>query len=174
MGSLGTFKPFCKRGHPRIDNVDSTGHCLTCQKMQKEISAEKKKGPTAKGVFKEFCTRGHKRAGNVTARGHCLTCMKEWRKTEHEYGWQRVGIKNEDGGNFDRHDYNRAFQIQGGMCKICGSHQSELKGRLRVDHDHKTGKFRGLLCNSCNMCLGMVRDSPDKLRVMADYLEAPR
>ncbi|MCH8329663.1 MAG: hypothetical protein IIB81_04705, partial [Nanoarchaeota archaeon] len=47
-------------------------------------------------------------------------------------------------------DYNNMFIEQGGCCGICGTHQSKLKLRLAVDHDQKTGKVRGLLCNNCN------------------------
>ena len=51
-------------------------------------------------------------------------------------------------------DYNMLFNQQNGCCAICGKHQTELKRRLDVDHDHGTGKIRGLLCNRCNKNLG--------------------
>jgi hypothetical protein len=41
-----------------------------------------------------------------------------------------------------------------------------------VDHDHKTGKVRGLLCHPCNAALGLTRDDPSILRAMIEYLEA--
>lgn len=46
---------------------------------------------------------------------------------------------------------------QGGACGICGfKHADSFKG-LHLDHDHKTGKVRGLLCCACNLALGRNR-----------------
>ena len=47
-------------------------------------------------------------------------------------------------------DYNELLQNQGGCCAVCGKHQSKLKRRFDIDHDHTTGKVRGLLCGGCN------------------------
>jgi len=55
-------------------------------------------------------------------------------------------------------EYNKIFNNQNGSCKICGRHQSEFKQRLCIDHDHKTGKIRGLLCHPCNRFLGYIND----------------
>lgn len=55
------------------------------------------------------------------------------------------------------------------MCELCG--RSGGAKALHLDHDHATGKFRGWLCVRCNMALGLLRDSPQLLRDLADYLE---
>ncbi len=65
-------------------------------------------------------------------------------------------------------DYNRMFQIQGGRCAICLKHQSDVKKSLAVDHHHKTGKVRALLCPGCNMVLGMIEVHGHKV---FDYLK---
>ena len=52
-------------------------------------------------------------------------------------------------------------------CVICGS-----EGQLVVDHDHVTGKVRGMLCNHCNRGLGHFRDDPVLLEFAAQYLYA--
>lgn len=53
------------------------------------------------------------------------------------------------------------------QCVICGD-----GGKLVVDHDHQTGKVRGMLCNHCNRGLGHFRDDPTLLEFAAQYLYA--
>lgn len=70
-------------------------------------------------------------------------------------------------------DYDAMLAAQGGVCAICASAQP--RGRwnthFAVDHDHKSGRVRGLLCGTCNTALGMAKDNPELLRAAADYLE---
>jgi hypothetical protein len=69
-------------------------------------------------------------------------------------------------------DYHALLAAQGGTCAICGSIDPRNgKGRFAVDHDHHTGKVRGLLCMHCNAALGLLGDDPARLRAAADYLE---
>lgn len=42
------------------------------------------------------------------------------------------------------------WRVQKGRCAICGKHERNFKKRLAVDHNHKTGNVRGLLCFYCN------------------------
>ena len=60
---------------------------------------------------------------------------------------------------------------QGGACGVCRAPEPGGRGRWHVDHDHKTGKVRGLLCARCNPMLGFSKDSPEILRQGAEYLE---
>lgn len=53
------------------------------------------------------------------------------------------------------------------MCEICG----KTLVRLVIDHNHKTGKLRGVLCVSCNAALGGFMDDSELLRTAAAYLE---
>ena len=68
-------------------------------------------------------------------------------------------------------DYKNMHEKQGGYCAICGTHESNLKRRLQVDHCHNTGKIRELLCNSCNGGLGLMRDNPEILIKASQYLK---
>ena len=66
--------------------------------------------------------------------------------------------------------YNQMFQDQLGCCAICKIHQSELKRKLNVDHDHITGRVRGLLCTQCNRGIGLLKDSSVLLAIASEYL----
>ena len=61
---------------------------------------------------------------------------------------------------------------QDGCCAICQDPES-LARAMAVDHDHKTGQIRGLLCFDCNIVLGKMKDNPALLRRAAEYLESP-
>lgn len=69
-------------------------------------------------------------------------------------------------------DYNKMFDAQHGKCFICHTHQSELKIKLAVDHNHSTGKVRKLLCNNCNRTLGYVKENTTVLNNMIEYLKS--
>lgn len=61
---------------------------------------------------------------------------------------------------------------QSSCCAICNKHQSVVLGNtLSVDHDHSTGKVRGLLCDPCNMALGSFEDSISSLNNAISYLD---
>ena len=66
------------------------------------------------------------------------------------------------------------FEAQGHKCAICDKMETrKMKGvimRLCVDHDHKTGRIRGLLCHDCNSGLGKFHDSSDLLTLAAMYI----
>lgn len=68
-------------------------------------------------------------------------------------------------------DYNNILISQNYKCKICGKGYSESKVALAVDHDHITGKVRGLLCYNCNIGLGNYRDSIELLEKAIIYLK---
>jgi hypothetical protein len=59
---------------------------------------------------------------------------------------------------------------QGGCCAICGTDTPGTSGIFAVDHDHKTGKVRGLLCRSCNVGIGNLGDDPKRLKEAIRYL----
>ena len=55
-------------------------------------------------------------------------------------------------------DYNQMLIDQKGCCLICEKHASELNKSLAIDHCHKTGKIRGLLCSRCNVGIGLLEE----------------
>lgn len=66
--------------------------------------------------------------------------------------------------------YNNLLNSQNQRCSICGRHQDELKQSLAVDHDHVSGKVRGLLCVRCNRAIGMLEDDIKLLKQAINYL----
>lgn len=61
----------------------------------------------------------------------------------------------------------------GKPCGICGTIDPN-SARMHVDHDHTTGKIRGVLCHNCNRGLGMFKDSPELLRAATKYVSRRR
>lgn len=64
--------------------------------------------------------------------------------------------------------YKQRVEIQKGLCDACGGLMVETP---RFDHNHKTGKFRGLLHDECNKTLGIMRENKKHLIALADYLD---
>ncbi len=73
-------------------------------------------------------------------------------------------------------EYEEMLTIQKGVCAVCGSAGGGrgVTRTLAVDHCHKTGTVRGLLCPQCNVALGMVKDNASTLAALAMYLEKHR
>ena len=63
--------------------------------------------------------------------------------------------------------YQELLLRQGGKCAICK--QTWIR-RLSVDHDHKTGRIRSLLCNNCNTAIGLLKDDPELCYAAGTYL----
>lgn len=56
-------------------------------------------------------------------------------------------------------------------CDCCGGPPAGKHKVLQLDHCHSTNRFRGWLCNYCNVALGLIKDCPNRARKLADYLE---
>ena len=67
-------------------------------------------------------------------------------------------------------DYDARFAAQGFACLICGSKDKKSSNYV-VDHDHKTGKIRGIICRNCNTGIGQLNDDPELIRTAATYLD---
>ena len=65
--------------------------------------------------------------------------------------------------------YQQMVKKQNGVCAICGKQDSSGR-RLSIDHDHVTGKVRGLLCLKCNRALGLIGDSVPVAKMIVKYL----
>lgn len=109
------------------------------------------------------------------ARGLCNACYKkDWIARGGNNGAQTP-----DEAKLDSHvrtkygisaeEYNSLLLAQGGGCAIC--QRPPDNERLCVDHDHETGRVRGLLCRRCNSGIGQLKDSVALLLRAANYVE---
>jgi len=76
--------------------------------------------------------------------------------------------------NLTKEDFLKMLDSQGNVCAICRSDDwgcGKKTTRPHVDHNHETGKVRGLLCNNCNRSLGLLKDNADVLKSAVKYLE---
>mgnify|MGYP001559997872 FL=1 len=63
--------------------------------------------------------------------------------------------------------YHAKLESQDFMCGLCQTAEPQV-----IDHNHKTGKVRGLLCRQCNQALGLLKESPQLLSAAKEYVEA--
>ena len=83
-------------------------------------------------------------------------------------------LKNLYGINIEQ--YQEMLKEQNNLCAVCGNKESMVNSKsnkvqkLCVDHDHTTGKVRGLLCTACNKGLGILKDNPDIVLRGYNYL----
>ena len=105
----------------------------------------------------------------------CRVC-----KTEGSLQWKRDNpskvrqwkLKSKYGMN--NSDYTAMLLSQNGVCAICGKKETRTQGAmiqfLSIDHCHKTGKVRGLLCHNCNTMIGQAKDKIQVLENAITYL----
>ena len=100
------------------------------------------------------------------ARGLCTTCYaREYaQKHPHTTKQRRLEQTARDLG-LTQQEVEQLIWV----CEICGL--SGEWGTLHLDHDHVTGKFRGILCGDCNRGIGCLKDDPNLMRLAALYIE---
>ena len=110
---------------------------------------------------------------------YCKPCRKErknaWRlaavKRKNEAGPTYRGLNLKEKYGISLSEYQAMSEEQGHVCAICGNPEAGEKP-LAVDHDHKSGALRGLLCFRCNAGIGRFDDSSKILASAAAYLKA--
>jgi hypothetical protein len=130
----------------------------------------------------EYFSKDHRTKSGLGAQ--CKPCTnergKKWAKnnlkraTKNAYNWRqrnphKVRAQSLKRVNFTPELYDAMFEYQGGLCALCGTDvPGGMNNVLNADHDHKTGKPRGLLCWVCNSTLGNIELKP------ADWMEKAR
>lgn len=104
-------------------------------------------------------------SSNFSKTAHwCKACQREATRA-HRY--RVLGTTHEE--------YLAVLHGQLGACAVCGKNETPVAGGhrgLHLDHDHVTGKRRGVLCSNCNQVLGRVKDSITHLEQLIAYLKA--
>lgn len=123
----------------------------------------------------EFYARGNMKtsAGRQVLSSHCKEChrarMRAYASDNPEAKRAANLMKNY---GVTPEQYGEMLTRQGGGCAICGSSEPQAGHYwLPVDHDHKTGEVRGILCHSCNGMLGLANDDIDRLQKAIEYLK---
>lgn len=110
----------------------------------------------------------------------CKDCKKEYNKrrissmepSDVKRARKDARLKHKFGISAKQYDIINSEQ--GGLCAICGKEEETIdwygERSLAVDHNHDTGKIRGLLCYKCNVSLGWFNDRPDTIRAAIRYL----
>lgn len=101
----------------------------------------------------------------------CKECEKRVRRGRHVRRRRWTAFKLTEA------DYEALVVSQAGRCAACGAPDPDPStclptDGLHIDHDHTTGRVRGLLCSGCNRAAGHAGDDPVRLRQVAAYLEA--
>ncbi len=120
--------------------------------------------------------RAYQRAKRVGTERGCRTCGTSF-VIDEPGRWYCSKACQRLYGQVRRHgltvkEFRAMLARQANLCAICGGPWRGWNGRTaHIDHDHKTGRVRGLLCSPCNTAIGRFGDDPALLRRAADYLE---
>lgn len=161
----------CGRGHeltPENTYILPSGKGRQCRICKREANRAWRHGGHVEAPF-THCRRGHLLTPETTYQlsnggWACAICAKERQRIQYKENEQR----------FSRHgttkqDCLELLEQQGGCCPICGA--SLNIGEGVIDHNHKTGQVRGILCVNCNTGLGKLGDSVSSLTKALVYIK---
>jgi hypothetical protein len=147
----------CKKPKPLIEREGDRrlqrDHCATCINTISETCPACRESRPLSEFYYTFSRIG--RRAIYSREKYCCKCY--WRASDASTTYQ-ISISR----------YLKTLEEQGGVCAVCS--RGPAAG-LVVDHCHKTGRFRGLLCRTCNSGLGFFYDNPTLLRAAAGYAE---
>lgn len=171
------LKGVCKKGHP-LDEINTytspsgARSCIVCAKARKKmqwetgITAERRKSYNWK----------HGTIGSYfSGKCRCSECKKVG-KTYHanqykKHRGKRLSSKLKQSYGITLEQYQVLFDHQKGQCAVCGISKTYGNRALSVDHNHQTGKIRGLLCGACNSALGYINESETIALSLIEYIK---
>lgn len=102
------------------------------------------------------------RCGNHPQRENARVCSACAHEMREDHYLKKYGITVAE--------YEAMSIAQGGCCAVCGRKSGAGRKKLHVDHDHRNGRIRGLLCQPCNVAIGLLSEVPDTLLAAVKYL----
>jgi hypothetical protein len=157
---------------------DSELKCSACGQMKpidefrrradrKERGKRGGRWSKCKDCEREASQQPHRRTLANQAARRCMRKLKAENPAEYARRLREQNLQRKYGIGIA--DYDKMLADQNGVCAICGEPPAVGKN-LHVDHDHATGKVRGLLCGRCNPAIGNMRDERSRLHKAAEYL----
>lgn len=119
---------------------------------------------------------------------YCRPCLKiissKWLHSEKGINYRKAYYKSDAFRNsrykntfsISLIEYEKMIKVYDNNCYICRKKETAFEGktgitkRLSIDHDHKTGNIRGLLCTRCNTALGLIKDDIETAKNIIEYL----
>lgn len=143
--------------------------CAICKKILplSNFSPNSKKGKAQ--YYCRLCHRNRQRVWRENNRDRCNAYMKKYYRENKT----KISIRGKcKVYGITKEEYLEIFRKQNGKCRICRVLHLELTRGLYVDHDHETGKVRGLLCNKCNWLLGNCGENTKILERAIQYIRS--
>ncbi len=186
----GTTKPISEFCPDKRRSQGVSGYCRACEYAKKKAKRDEEKArlkdigldPNGRRTCHACQTIKKNTEFQVckTARrgrkNECMECCRERMNQKHRDYHKRnpnrkpaYDLRTKYGLTMDEHE--SMVQACGNLCECCGRPQTHKRHkRLVVDHCHRTGKTRGLLCSLCNTAIGQLGDSVEVLTKCIEYL----
>lgn len=143
--------------------------CSTCkiEKTPSEFYGRKISPDGLAYICKECDDRRHVEYRNAN-KALLAEKQKQWRDNNKSH---IRAIKRKSKFGINKEEQDAMLESQNHCCAICNKHESKCRRVLAIDHDHRTNKIRGLLCDNCNRCLGLLKDDLQVLESAVKYLK---
>lgn len=153
----------CQERVPAPRNGPMPRFCKACR-ADREVSRGKERGAGVRRCHK--CETPVPDAAGKPGKTVCASCRIDQRTNRQAYERRRTLRKY----GLTQEQYDQLLAGQGGRCPGCGTDEPGAKGWC-IDHCHKGGQVRALMCFRCNLVVGQVNEDPVILRALADWLE---
>lgn len=138
----------------KLEELISTGATRKCNKCNQILPVS------------QFHIKADKNSNHYRFNSPCKSCAHGSRNVNYQKAYQRR-IKY----NLTQEEYDLKLKEQNYSCAICDIHKDDCSKEFCVDHCHKTGKVRGLLCNHCNSGIGFFKECDHVMKKAIQYLK---